>query len=156
MDYLARLTMISGLLIINLVTLADELPEGEWQGSVIMYEQAEQLAKFKVRQKSSGVKITMYYNSRPYQFGNLSIDADKMTFTLDTGSAYSCELSRLDDDKFSGECVLETEEEKRTIELNMQPPEEIEQEDKPIIEPVVEEIIGEESGDTPDEKKESE
>ena len=122
LNYLTRLYLFSALILFNLVTLADELLEGEWQGSVIMHEQAEQLATFKVRHKNSGFKITMYYNNRPYQFEDLSVNADKMTFTLDTGSIYDCELTCPDSDKFSGECILETEEETRTVVINMQPP----------------------------------
>jgi len=153
LDYLTRCCLFSALILLNSLTFADELLEGEWQGSVIMHEQAEQLATFKVRHKNSGFKITMYFNNRPYQFEDLSVGADKMTFALDTGSVYGCELTRKDSDKFSGECVMETEEEKRTIVINMQSPDEIEQEDVLEVEPAVEEVIEEEPGDIPDEEK---
>ncbi len=138
MDILSRITIIAGLLLTSPLVQAHELREGEWEGSVRMHEQAEKIAKFRVRHSGSGSKITMFYNSRPYKFKNLVVRAGKMTFDLDTGSDYRCELQRLSDDGFAGKCSLEAGEEKRTIEINMHLPEAIEAEVEPEVQSEVE------------------
>lgn len=135
MDFLTHVTIIAGLLLTSTIVQADALPEGEWKGSVRMHEQTEKIAKFKVRQRSSDSKITMFYNSRPYQFEKLVVKTNKMTFKLDTGLDYQCELLRDNDDSFAGECTSETGEGMRTIEINMHPPEVLEPEDESGVEP---------------------
>ena len=153
MDFLTRITIIAGLLLTGPVVQAEALPEGEWEGSVRMHEQTEQITKFKVHQGNSGSTITMFYNSRPYQFENLVIKADRITFEIDTGSDYQCELKRAGDDNFAGECTTETEEDMRTIKINMHPPEVLEPEDEPEVEPGVEPDVEAEDGEQIDKDK---
>ena len=129
MVFIIRTTLIIGLLIINVSTIAAELTKGELQGTVTMHQEQTQLVKFKVNKNG---KITMYYNQRAYRFENLTVGSKEMTFELNTGSDYNCQLERLDQ-KYSGNCFLQNEEdnqeEKRTIKLEMLLPEKIEEQE---------------------------
>ncbi len=142
MDFLTHVTIIAGLLLTSTMVQAqaDTLPEGEWMGPVRMHEQTQRIAKFRVRHCSSGCEITMFYNDRQFQFRSLVVETNTMTFRLDTGSDYQCELLRDSDDSFSGECTTETEEDMRTIEINMHPPK-VEPEDEPVVEPEDEPVV---------------
>lgn len=101
------------------------LLSGNWSGSVTMPEKQQRPATFKVNNKSEGdYKIMLLYNDRPYSFENLVVEDDELTFTLDTGTIYSCILVWQEEGNLSGECLSEqSKESTRIINLNMLPPE---------------------------------
>jgi hypothetical protein len=118
------LYLISSLLV-SAVALAgvDEIPTGNWMGSIEKHKDIERSVKFKVKASDEKqYRITMFLEERPYAFSDLETDARKMTFKLDTGSTYSCLLERTLSGNFSGNCILEIEDETRTIKLIMVAP----------------------------------
>lgn len=108
---------------------AEPLPQGSWFGVVTMHQQQELEVNFKViKIDEKEYKITMFYDDRPYTFDKLDIAEDEVSFELDTGAKYDCNLGRKGTNVMSGKCTLDIENETRTILLKMQPLEVIEPE----------------------------
>jgi hypothetical protein len=109
----------------SFATNSENLVSGNWSGSVTMPEKQQRPSAFKVNNTSEGsYQIMMLYNDRPYSFENLITNDDELTFTLDTGTVYSCILAWKEEGKLSGECQSkQSDESTRTISLEMLPPE---------------------------------
>lgn len=91
-----------------------------------MPDGAPAVSQFRVKKQadngSDGYKITMFYNERPYEFEQLTIDKDRLTFKLDTGVKYDCKLTADTDGGYSGDCTYRNDGETRHIKLLMTPP----------------------------------
>lgn len=107
-----RFGLLTLLLLVMNSLHCEELIKEVWAGKVTMPGTDEkENVSYKV--KASVYKITMIYNSNPYELENLVIKDDKITFDLNTGTPYKCELERKSDKLFSGDC---TEKDSENIE----------------------------------------
>jgi|GEM_PF-2225463 len=104
------------------LAVSAEIPSGDWEGAVTLHGELAQLAEFKVKQQNDSYSITMYYNERPYKFKRLKVRDDRLTFKLDTGFNYECQLDQDSDKGYSGNCTTSVEGEKRSIAIKMIPP----------------------------------
>ena len=129
-----KIFSLSMIFVFSFATNGENLVAGNWSGSVTMPEKPQRPSTFKVNNTSEGsYKIMMLYNDRPYSFENLKTDDGELTFSLDTGTVYSCILAWKEEGKLSGECQSkQTDKSTRTISLEMLPPEPVNLDDEDL------------------------
>ena len=109
------------------LSYSQEMSTGEWGGYVLVSDSDEkESVSFHVRdleaEEGKNYKITMVHNDQPYMFKELNVMNDKISFRLDTGTLYDCNLSLQNDGSYSGDCIgPETDQEKNKISMTMTP-----------------------------------